>query len=173
MNYGLKRSSVLSHSEGHMGNVGLAAISLRCQAKSVSGVTIMASPVSTFRTDFLVDFRPATIAGHCGAIYQMVFVGGNRICAVAASGAGRTGRKPASLGGGQRVLPDRGRTDRAARRHPLGSRTRRGHGSLGIHPRTVWRLVASGDLPQPIRIGSKTVRWRLADLNQRTHGAAD
>ena len=35
---------------------------------------------------------------------------------------------------------------------------------LGVHQRTVWRLVSSDDLPQPIRIGTKTVRWRLSDL---------
>jgi excisionase family DNA binding protein len=35
---------------------------------------------------------------------------------------------------------------------------------IGVHPRTVWRLVSSGDLPEPIRIGPKIVRWRLADL---------
>ena len=35
---------------------------------------------------------------------------------------------------------------------------------LGVHPRTVWRLVSSGDLPEPIHIGPKIVRWRLVDL---------
>ena len=35
---------------------------------------------------------------------------------------------------------------------------------LGVHPRTVWRLVSSGDLPKPIKIGPKIVRWRVADL---------
>ena len=37
---------------------------------------------------------------------------------------------------------------------------------LGIHRRTVWRLVSTGDLPPPIRLGPKTVRWRLTDLEQ-------
>ena len=37
---------------------------------------------------------------------------------------------------------------------------------LSVHQRTVWRLVASGELPQPIRLGTKTVRWRLSDLEE-------
>ena len=40
---------------------------------------------------------------------------------------------------------------------------------LGIHERTCWRLAAmaeagQGDFPRPLRIGPKTVRWRLADV---------
>jgi len=40
---------------------------------------------------------------------------------------------------------------------------------LGISPRTCWRLAALaeagiGDFPKPLRLGSRTVRWRLADL---------
>jgi excisionase family DNA binding protein len=34
---------------------------------------------------------------------------------------------------------------------------------LSISTRSVWRLVASGELPQPIRFG-RNVRWRLADV---------
>ncbi len=42
-------------------------------------------------------------------------------------------------------------------------------GLLGIHERTVWRMAAQaeaghGDFPRPLRIGPKTVRWRLADV---------
>ena len=42
-------------------------------------------------------------------------------------------------------------------------------GLLGIHERTVRRLAAMaeaghGDFPRPLRIGPKTVRWRLADV---------
>lgn len=37
---------------------------------------------------------------------------------------------------------------------------------LAVHPRTIWRLVATGDIPAPIRLGSKAVRWRLADLER-------
>lgn len=32
---------------------------------------------------------------------------------------------------------------------------------------TVWRLVRSGDLPQPIKIGGST-RWRRADIEALT-----
>jgi len=41
--------------------------------------------------------------------------------------------------------------------------------TLRMHPRTVWRLAAmaaagQGDFPKPLRIGPKTIRWRLADV---------
>jgi predicted DNA-binding transcriptional regulator AlpA len=40
---------------------------------------------------------------------------------------------------------------------------------LGIHERTCWRLAAmaeagQGDFPRPLRIGPKTIRWRLSDV---------
>ena len=40
---------------------------------------------------------------------------------------------------------------------------------LRVHPRTLWRLAAQAEagqseFPRPLRIGPKTVRWRLADL---------
>ena len=40
---------------------------------------------------------------------------------------------------------------------------------LGVHERTCWRLAAmaearQGDFPRPLRIGPKTIRWRLADV---------
>jgi predicted DNA-binding transcriptional regulator AlpA len=40
---------------------------------------------------------------------------------------------------------------------------------LDVHQRSVWRLAAlseadQGDFPKPIRIGPKTVRWRLRDI---------
>jgi predicted DNA-binding transcriptional regulator AlpA len=40
---------------------------------------------------------------------------------------------------------------------------------LGIHERTCWRLAAlaedgHGGFPRPLRIGPKTVRWRMADV---------
>ena len=34
---------------------------------------------------------------------------------------------------------------------------------LSISTRSVWRLVASQEIPQPIRFG-RNVRWRLADI---------
>lgn len=42
---------------------------------------------------------------------------------------------------------------------------------LGVHQRTIWRMVASGDLPAPIRLGAKTVRWRLLDLERHIQNA--
>lgn len=40
---------------------------------------------------------------------------------------------------------------------------------LGIHHRSVWRLAGltesgNGNFPRPLRIGPKTIRWRLADI---------
>ena len=37
---------------------------------------------------------------------------------------------------------------------------------LGIAVRTVWRLSAAGELPPPVRIGVRIVRWRLSDIEQ-------
>ncbi len=34
---------------------------------------------------------------------------------------------------------------------------------LSVSTRTVWRLVSSGELPQPIRFG-RNVRWRASDI---------
>ncbi len=34
---------------------------------------------------------------------------------------------------------------------------------LSVSTRTVWRLVSSGELPQPIRFG-RNVRWRAGDI---------
>ena len=41
---------------------------------------------------------------------------------------------------------------------------------LGIHERTCWRLAAmaeagQGDFPRPLRIGPKTIRWRVVDVD--------
>jgi predicted DNA-binding transcriptional regulator AlpA len=43
---------------------------------------------------------------------------------------------------------------------------------LRIHPRSVWRAATAGDIPKPIRIGPKVVRWRLAGLQAFIGGAA-
>ncbi len=32
---------------------------------------------------------------------------------------------------------------------------------LAVHPATIWRMVERGDLPPPIRIGSRCTRWSL------------
>jgi prophage regulatory protein len=37
-------------------------------------------------------------------------------------------------------------------------------GLLGIHERTVWKMASASEIPKPIKIGSKSVRWRLNDL---------
>ena len=40
---------------------------------------------------------------------------------------------------------------------------------LRMHPRSIWRLAAKAEaglaeFPKPLRIGPKTVRWRLCDV---------
>jgi predicted DNA-binding transcriptional regulator AlpA len=42
---------------------------------------------------------------------------------------------------------------------------------LGVSPRNVWRLVAkaragAGNFPLPIKLGTRTIRWRLADIER-------
>lgn len=41
---------------------------------------------------------------------------------------------------------------------------------LAVSTRSVWRMVADGTLPQPIRLGSRVVRFRLADLQRTIEG---
>ena len=41
--------------------------------------------------------------------------------------------------------------------------------TLNVHERTCWRLAAEaeaghGNFPKPLRIGPKTVRWRISDI---------
>jgi len=41
--------------------------------------------------------------------------------------------------------------------------------AIGMHPRSIWRLAAQaeaglGNFPRPMRIGPKTIRWRLSDV---------
>ena len=41
--------------------------------------------------------------------------------------------------------------------------------TLGMHPRSIWRLASmaeagQGNFPRPLRIGPKTIRWRLSDV---------
>ncbi len=35
---------------------------------------------------------------------------------------------------------------------------------LSVSVRTVWRLVASGKFPQPVRYNRKLVRWKTVDV---------
>lgn len=37
---------------------------------------------------------------------------------------------------------------------------------LGVHARTVWRMAQTGDIPAPIRLSERVVRWRLSDLRE-------
>jgi len=37
---------------------------------------------------------------------------------------------------------------------------------LAVHPRTIWRLVERGDLPQPIRFSRNLTRFRIADVKR-------
>ena len=36
---------------------------------------------------------------------------------------------------------------------------------LAIGVRTLWRLVAQGKLPQPVRYSRKLVRWKVTDID--------
>jgi len=35
---------------------------------------------------------------------------------------------------------------------------------LGVHTRSVWRMAQTGEIPAPIRLSERVVRWRLSDL---------
>ena len=37
---------------------------------------------------------------------------------------------------------------------------------LGVNPRTVWRMAQTGEIPAPIRLGERIVRWQLSDLRE-------
>lgn len=37
---------------------------------------------------------------------------------------------------------------------------------LGVNVRTIWRLAQRGEIPAPIRLGDRVVRWRLSDLRE-------
>ena len=37
---------------------------------------------------------------------------------------------------------------------------------LGVNARTVWRMSQRGEIPAPIRLGDRVVRWRLSDLRE-------
>jgi predicted DNA-binding transcriptional regulator AlpA len=37
---------------------------------------------------------------------------------------------------------------------------------LSIGQRPLWRLVAAGVLPRPLRLSGKTVRWTFADITE-------
>lgn len=35
---------------------------------------------------------------------------------------------------------------------------------MSVSTRTIWRMLSREQLPEPIRIGSRLTRWRLADI---------
>jgi excisionase family DNA binding protein len=37
---------------------------------------------------------------------------------------------------------------------------------LAVSVRTLWRLVASGKFPQPVRYNRKLVRWKTVDVSR-------
>lgn len=37
---------------------------------------------------------------------------------------------------------------------------------FGISRNSIWRLVKTGQLPEPIRLFKSTTRWRVADIEQ-------
>jgi excisionase family DNA binding protein len=37
---------------------------------------------------------------------------------------------------------------------------------VGICVRTLWRLLAQGKFPQPVRASNRLVRWRMADVQE-------
>jgi len=50
--------------------------------------------------------------------------------------------------------------------------------TLRMHPRTVWRLAAmadagQGNFPKPLRLGPKTLRWRLSDVQAYLEALAE
>ena len=42
---------------------------------------------------------------------------------------------------------------------------------LAISKRQLWRLVATGVLPKPVRLARRTTRWRLADIENFVRAA--
>jgi predicted DNA-binding transcriptional regulator AlpA len=43
---------------------------------------------------------------------------------------------------------------------------------LGVHVRSVWRMSQADQIPRPIRLADRVVRWRLADLQAYLDGIA-
>lgn len=37
---------------------------------------------------------------------------------------------------------------------------------LGIHKRSLWRLVSTGHFPEPVRFGARFTRWRLSQVRE-------
>ena len=45
--------------------------------------------------------------------------------------------------------------------------------ALGINKDTVWHLRRLGKIPEPIKISTQTVRWRLIDIEEWILGKKD
>jgi len=43
---------------------------------------------------------------------------------------------------------------------------------LKVSVRSVWRLATAGQLPKPVRLSAKLVRWRRVDLERHLAGLA-
>ncbi len=39
-------------------------------------------------------------------------------------------------------------------------------GMLDLSQRTVWRMIADRRIPQPLRVGTRTVRWQLSQIHR-------
>lgn len=46
-------------------------------------------------------------------------------------------------------------------------------GLLNCSKRKIWSMTSSRELPQPIRLGSRTIRWRLQDIESHLERLAD
>jgi predicted DNA-binding transcriptional regulator AlpA len=44
---------------------------------------------------------------------------------------------------------------------------------LSLSTRTVWRMGAAGELPKPVRLSERVVRWRLVDIEAYIRGHQD
>ena len=44
---------------------------------------------------------------------------------------------------------------------------------LGVNTRTIWRLCQRNELPRPIRLGPRILRWRLVDIREHLDRKAD
>ncbi|MFO0787107.1 MAG: helix-turn-helix domain-containing protein [Phycisphaerales bacterium] len=44
---------------------------------------------------------------------------------------------------------------------------------LGVNARTVWRMAQRCEIPAPIRLGERVVRWRLSDLREHLDRKAE
>ncbi len=72
---------------------------------------------------------------------------GNRQSRDAADSRIRTGNEAQGLSSGDRLL----RVSEVAK-------------TLSVSSRTIWRMTDRGELPRPVRIGTRMVRWRESEI---------